>query len=191
MPILTGLLVNLAASFLFTLVAGARLALRAVVPLTCGLVAAAGAVVAYVLALEGEPLGDFFSSAAQVGIGVLVALVVEQRIKGATGEPVKGNDEVGAVAASQAGGLSVIAAAMGAVLADYVGRQARGGTVALAALGTLAALAGGLVDGADGLAEIARGTLFAVTWMGSVAGIVGLFIFIGPPAEQTGGSGAM
>ena len=70
-------------------------------------------------------------------------------------------------------------------MADYLGRQARAGTVGLAAVGTLAALAGGLIEGTAGVADIARGTLFAITWMGIVAGVVGLFIFIGPQAEQT------
>ena len=108
MDVATALLTSLAASFLLTLVEGARLAKRAVVPLTCGIVAAAGSIVAYVVALKGTSVGDFFSSAAQVGIGVLVALVVEQRVRGASRAPtIVVVEEVGAEAASQAGRRSM------------------------------------------------------------------------------------
>lgn len=60
----------------------ARAILAAVVPLAFGVLCAAGATGAYAAALTGAPLDGFFSAGGQVGIGVLIALVLERATGG-------------------------------------------------------------------------------------------------------------
>jgi hypothetical protein len=56
-----------------------RSLLKAVVPLIVGLISAVIAGTLYAVFLPGARIHDYFSAAAQVGAGVLVALIVELR----------------------------------------------------------------------------------------------------------------
>jgi hypothetical protein len=115
--------------------------LRAVVPLMLGVLSACIAGVLYAAFLGEAALGAFFSSASGVGVGVLLALIVN------------------GVTRTQP---------------DELDREIRAGTVALAAVGSFSALSGQLVTGSS----IARGALFALTWGGITAGILGLVFFV-------------
>ena len=90
-------------------------------------------------------------------------------------------------AASQVGvGLLVVLIVEGVVARgdDPSTRPLRAGTVAMAAFGTLCALAGVLVT-----ATFPRGILFALTWGGVGTGMIGLFVFVAGPAADASSSG--
>jgi hypothetical protein len=80
---------------------------RAVVPLVVGLIAAALAAVLFVLLLTGAELGGFFSDAASVGIGVLIALVVNGSLRG-TSQPLAQEIRAGTIALSAIGTLGAL-----------------------------------------------------------------------------------
>jgi hypothetical protein len=91
---------------------------KASVPLVLGLISGAIAGVLYLVFLPAEPrVQDYFSAAAQVGVGVLLALVVELRAERSFAE------------------------------ASYLERQGRVGIVILTAVGCAGSLAGTLVSG--------------------------------------------
>jgi hypothetical protein len=80
---------------------------RAVVPLLAGLVAAGLAAVAFVVLLRGALLDSFFSDAAAVGIGVLIALVVNGSLR-ATSQPLAREIRAGTIALSATGTLAAL-----------------------------------------------------------------------------------
>jgi hypothetical protein len=127
-------------------------AVRAILPLLAGIAGALIAGACFILFLEHRPLDEFFTSAAEVGAGVFIALIVN-----------------GSFHPSRS------------FRATAVGQEARAGTVALATIGTLAALIGHLTT--DGTLS---GVLFALTWGGLTAGVLGLVYFV--RTEPTGPS---
>lgn len=121
-----------------------RLLRETAVPLMFGALAALGSTGGYMWQLADKDLGGYFSSAAQVGVGVLVSLIIE-------GAVWKGDD-------------------------DPLIRSLRAGTLAQTAAGTAASLVGLLVSGA-----VVVGLMFALTWGGLAAGVIGLLVFAGDP----------
>jgi hypothetical protein len=130
----------------------ARATVRAILPLLAGIMGGLLAGLLFVLFLEHRPLGEFFTSAAEVGAGVFVALIVN-----------------GSLHPSRS------------FRATEAGQEARAGTVALATIGTLAALIGHLTTN-----DALSGVLFALTWGGLSAGVLGLVYFV--RTEPTGTS---
>jgi hypothetical protein len=121
----------------------------AIVPLTFGVLAAAVSGAVYAWQLAGADLGNFFGAAAQVGVGLLIALAIE----GVTRESDANEGEP---------------------LVHYLLRSLRIGAGVLTAIGTTAALTGLLASG-----TIITGVAFALTWGGLAAGLFGLLVFVG------------
>lgn len=121
----------------------------AIVPFTFGVLAAVVSGALYAWQLTAVDLGNFFGAAAQVGVGLLIALAIE----GVTRESVANEREK---------------------LVRYLLRSLRVGAGVLTAVGTTGALIGLLVSG-----TIITGVAFALTWGGLAAGLFGLLIFVG------------
>jgi hypothetical protein len=99
-----------------------RLLRAAAVPLTFGLLCVTVSAVGYAWQLADQHLGSYFSSAAQVGVGVLVALIVEGAVRGTDDDPLVRGLRAGTLALTAAGtaasliGLVVSGAVAGGVM---------------------------------------------------------------------------
>lgn len=141
-----------------TLVGGFIQALvRALVPLLAGLAAAGLAAVLFVLLLSGAQLDSFFSDAASVGIGVLIALVVNGSLREASG-PLAREVRAGTVALSAVGTLGALVGQLStgaAVLRGIFFALTWGGMTA-GVLGLVFFVRGETASGQDPAAALAR-----------------------------------
>jgi hypothetical protein len=119
-----------------------RAALRAIVPLLAGAVAAIIAGGLFALLLRRADIADFFSAASAVGIGVLVALVVNGSL-GAAADSLSQEARAGTIALTTIG-----------ILAALIGQLTTGSAIVRGA--SFATTWGGMTAGVLGLVYFVR-----------------------------------
>ena len=171
---------------------------RALVPLVVGTVSACIAGAFYAVFLRHANVEPFFSSASSVSVGILLALIINGlfpkiQSTGASAESPGSAPQPSPLPPPGTGFKEALRTLRGVwqvqihptpqieALID----QVRAGTVALAAVGAFCALVGELVTGSG----IVRGLLFAFSWGGMTAGLVGLVFFISPKLPAVGQDG--